>query len=207
MTVDDPFKRTMQTYNQVADQYVERDRRGGRWDTPGESFQRFAPHLKPGAQVLDLGCGPGVETIHFRNAGFHAVGMDFSTGMLQQAREQVGEGFGQADMRQLPLASACFDAVWMQASLLHLPRVDAPRAVGEAYRVLRPGGLYYMSVKQGDGEEYLSNLGGQPRYFIYYQPDEVRQLVTGAGFTIMNQWLNDASEVNWIGVIAAKSGV
>ena len=126
--------------------------------------------------------GRGVETVHLRNAGFKTVGLDFSIGMLRQALQQVGAGFGQADMRQLPVVSAGFDAVWMQASLLHLPRSDGPRAIAEAYRVLRPGGFYYVSVKRGDGEEFIRNLGDQPRYFIYYQPEEIHQLVTAAGF-------------------------
>ncbi len=205
MASDDHFERTMQTYNQVADQYVARGKRNGRWDTPSEHFQQFLNHLPSMAKVLDVGCGPGIETAYFRQAGLLTVGLDFSIGMLKQAQQQVGTGFGQADMRQLPVAAASLDAVWMQASLLHLPRVDAPQAIAEAYRVLRPSGHYYMSVKQGDGEEYIANLADQPRYFIYYQPDEVRQLVTSGGFTIIDQWLVETPYVNWIAVIATKS--
>ena len=59
MSGDDHFSITMNTYNQVADQYVERGKRSGRWDTPSKHFQRFTEYLSPGARVLDVGCGPG----------------------------------------------------------------------------------------------------------------------------------------------------
>lgn len=206
MPEEDPIAQTMQTYNQVASQFVQRHKQNGWWDQPNPNFERFVQRLPAKARVLDLGCGPGSDTAHFRRAQFVAFGLDRSIGMLTQAQAHVGASFAQADMRQIPLAAACLDAVWMQASLLHLPRSDAPRALAEVERVLRPGGWLYLSVKQGDGEETLSNLGNQPRYFVYYQPRQVQQLVTGAGLRVPDQWLNETPQVNWIGLIAVKPG-
>jgi ubiquinone/menaquinone biosynthesis C-methylase UbiE len=201
----DEFDQTIRIYDQVADEFVARHQRTGWWDNPGTDFDRFIKLLAPGMTVLDIGCGPGSDTAHFRRAGFRTFGLDRSTGMLAQARQYFGHGFGQADMRHLPLACTCLDVVWMQASLLHLPRADAPRALAEAHRVLRPHGLFYLSVKQGEGEGYLSNLAGQPRYFVFHQPDAIQQLLAEAGFAVVEQWSHESPQVTWLVTIARKS--
>ncbi len=45
--------------------------------------------LKPGAKVLDLGCGPGLYSQRLARAGFHVVGIDFSASSIQYAKEQA----------------------------------------------------------------------------------------------------------------------
>ena len=100
-------------------------------------------------------------------------------------------------MRQLPLSTACLDGVWMQASLLHLPREAGPHILAEVGRVLKPGGALYISVKQGDGEVTQDNLAGQPRFFTLYQPDELAGLVSGACFEVEQQWLKETADTTW----------
>ena len=207
MSVDEPddaLDQTIATYDQVAAAFVERHKREGWWDDPGPNFERYVRYLIPNARILDLGCGPGSETRHFRTRGFRAFGLDRSVGMLAEARRLVGPGFALADMRQLPLMTAGLDGVWMQASLLHLPRKAAPHTLMEVARVLRPDGVLYISVKQGDGELMLSNLAGQPRRFTLYQPDPLAELVTSAGFQIEALWLKETPVVTWISIIALR---
>jgi SAM-dependent methyltransferase len=183
---------------------VARHIENGWWDTPTPFFDEFIAFLPSDARVLDLGCGPGSDTAHFRTCGFRAFGLDRSVGMLAEARARVGAGFALGDMRHLPLPTAFMDGVWMQASLLHLPRQTAPQVLSEVCRALRPGGALYISVKQGDGEMVLDNLSGQPRFFTLYQPDVLAVQVSGAGFQIKAQWLKETPAVNWICLVAVK---
>src|SRR5690348_14368613 len=81
--------RTRAAYDRIAPAYVERN--GG--PPPPQLIatrDRFAAMLPPGARVLDLGCGPGIQTAWLRERGLRPVGGDLSTGMLEQARRFAG---------------------------------------------------------------------------------------------------------------------
>ncbi len=100
--------------------------------------------LEPGMRVLDVGCGPGslVQAVLPRNSTVRMLGLDPDLEMLRHARSQTGDatrwaaGFAQA----LPFKDASFDRVTMTLLLHHLLRPDKQAALGEAMRVLRPGG-------------------------------------------------------------------
>ena len=104
--------------------------------------------LGSGDRVLDVGCGSGVLTrravARVRPSG-QVIGVDLSAGMLAvaAARDPDAVTIGslqleRMDAEQLELDDASFDAVVSMCAILHFP--DAPRAVREMRRVLRPGG-------------------------------------------------------------------
>jgi ubiquinone/menaquinone biosynthesis C-methylase UbiE len=102
-----------------------------------------------GADVLEVGCGTGVLTRVL--AGLpevHAViGVDVAASLLDRARELAPDlEFLQADARSLPFADERFDVVVFDSTLSHVPEPE--RALAEAFRVLRPGGL--LAAFDGD---------------------------------------------------------
>jgi len=101
-----------------------------------------------GLAVLDLGCGTGRHSVWLAGAGATVTGVDFSEGMLEEARRKAGEGavrFLAHDLRQpLPFEDATFDLVVSGLVLEHLADLDAFFA--EARRVLRPGGAAVVSA-------------------------------------------------------------
>ena len=81
MAMDDSqsaFEQTIATYDQVAGEFVARHINNGWWDYPTPYFDEYVAYLPPDARVLDLGCGPGSDTGHFRARGFRAIGLDRS---------------------------------------------------------------------------------------------------------------------------------
>ncbi len=98
--------------------------------------------------VLDLGCGTGRHALWLAAAGAVVTGVDFSEGMLQEARQKPGAAavrFLAHDLHQtLPFEAAAFDLVVSGLVLEHLRDLQAFFA--EARRVLRDGGRAVISA-------------------------------------------------------------
>jgi SAM-dependent methyltransferase len=114
-----------------------------------------------GARVLEVGCGTGVLTrVLARWPRVAAVtGVDPAAFLLRKARE-LGGGFPnvtfqEADGRSLPFGDAAFDVVVFDSTLSHVP--DPRRALAEAFRALRPGGL--LATFDGDYSTTTVALG------------------------------------------------
>jgi SAM-dependent methyltransferase len=118
-----------------------------------ESRQRWLVGLlavEPDSRVVDLGCGTGSSLRFIAQAlrGGLAVGVDLSTSVLQEAASTLRRSgrvrLLRADLRRpLPFVAGSFDRALCQNVLEALP--DPQFLLGEAYRVLRPGGRLVLS--------------------------------------------------------------
>ncbi len=112
----------------------------GRWIGETEfALLRRQLDLRPGQQVLDVGCGTGWFTRRLAQGGLQMTGLDVSEAMLAVARQRTPQGITwlQGDAAQLPFADRSFDHVVALTSLCFVP--DWPRAVAEIVRVARRG--------------------------------------------------------------------
>ena len=115
------------------------------------------PYLKPGAVVLDCGCGPGTVTLDIaeRIGDGTVVGVDMSEsqvriGMRRAAQRALRNvSFRQGDAYALPFADASFDVVFSHALLEHLS--DPGKAVREFRRVLKPEGTLAVCTPDWSG--------------------------------------------------------
>ena len=92
--------------------------------------------LAPGSAVLDLACGTGDLSDLARRRGYRTVGVDLSWGMLAAAHDRGPHA--QGDAAHLGLASGSLDGVVCGYALRNF--TDLAASLGEAARVLRPGG-------------------------------------------------------------------
>src|SRR5215207_2316561 len=101
------------------------------------------PAPRPGALLVDLGCGAGLLAPHAVRLGYTHVGADLVATSLRLAADH-GVRPVRGDVQRLPLADGVADAVSAGEILEHVP--DLPAAVGEACRVLRPGGTLVLDT-------------------------------------------------------------
>lgn len=94
---------------------------------------------KPGERVLDVACGTGTSTAAIAKRGAKAIGLDFSKGMIEEARRRHPSlEFIDGDAQALPFGDDEFDAVTVSFGLRNFE--DPHLALTELHRVLKPGG-------------------------------------------------------------------
>ncbi len=92
-----------------------------------------------GERVLDVAAGTGTSSAAIARSGAKVVAVDFSPGMIAEGRRRhPGIEFVEADAMRLPFGDEEFDAVTISFGLRNI--ADPIVALGEMYRVLKPGG-------------------------------------------------------------------
>ncbi len=107
----------------------------------------FLGYLRPGMELLDVGCGPGTITLGLAEvvAPDAVVGIDLQLTEVRKARTLAAERlarnvrFAVGNAYELPFLQASFDAVFASGVLMHLR--EPARALAEMRRVLRPHGF------------------------------------------------------------------
>jgi len=110
--------------------------------------------------VLDVGCGQGIDVARFAMAGARATGVDLTPRHVELARAHLAAmrldaTIVQGDAEELPFADGSFDRVSSNGVLHHTPGFDA--ALREVHRVLRPGGQAQIVVYNRSSLHYWCN--------------------------------------------------
>ena len=188
---------------------VLRDRSGQAeaFDAIGDRYEVAFPHkegqieagkwlasaLSPGARVLDIGCGTGLPTgRQLADAGLTVVGIDLSAGMVEHARRNVPEAvFHRHDIADLrpggPADLGLFDAAAAFFSLLMLRRSEIPPALHAIRELLVPDGLLALAMVEADVDDVPIPFLGHTIRVSGYLRDELREVVTGAGFEVIKE--------------------
>jgi SAM-dependent methyltransferase len=112
------------------------------------AFLAILPEVA-GLAGLDIGCGEGSNTRKLAQLGARMTGIDIAPTFIRyaqaaEAAEPRGICYQLADGQDLPFAEASFDFAVALMSMMDMP--DPARAVGEAARILRPGGFLQFSI-------------------------------------------------------------
>ncbi len=193
--MNDPVSRTRDTYDTIGAEFLENSRDRSEMH---EWLDRFASSLPAGTLVLDLGAGPGFDSVELRKRGLKAICVDLSLGMLRAGVCEFPGPRVQSDLRRLPFPACSVGGAWANASLLHLSKRDAGLALREIRRVLQPSGVLYVSVKRGSGAEWESERYGKPRWFQYWLDRELDEALQAVGFCVRATWVNETRRDTWL---------
>jgi SAM-dependent methyltransferase len=201
--VDDPISRTVKTYQQSFEKYLQRTPRrvGGEFKAWIDSFLSRIPRS---GTILEIGSASGRDARYFLEKGYRVVCTDVVPQALQ---ELVTQGFETAefDFRDTPRPEWTnrFEGFFANGVLLHAPPSVFRKVMQNITTVLKENGVAAFSLKAGEGEEISTEKMASPRYFRYYTEQEIRQILENLPFEIMNvsyadsgKWLHFIIQVN-----------
>jgi SAM-dependent methyltransferase len=147
--------------------------------------ESFAELLGPGARVLEIGSGGGRDARLMEELGLRVRRTDITPAFVALLREQgVDADLLDPLVDDLASPEGPYDAVWANASLLHVDRSDLATVLARVAAVTRPAGVLRVSVKEGEGEGWSTHGSVRhPRHFTYWRAEELREVTTASGWT------------------------
>ncbi len=152
-------KRLAGFYNaQEAKSYFDRAESDNEsWD--GKPYhEAIRSAMKPGMEVLELGCGSGHAVSNIQDREVKYTGVDWSQGQVERNRQRYGEAarFIDASLYEVPLPDGTFDLVFSTYVLEHL--VWPHRFLDEALRLTKPGGQLIILCPEFRHEHRIPSL-------------------------------------------------
>jgi ubiquinone/menaquinone biosynthesis C-methylase UbiE len=125
----------------------------GGYDAKAKSRAFEMLDLAPGRSLLEVGVGTGKEHARIHSAILPSgisFGIDISMVMLSLTHQKNKTPLCQADARNIPFVSDCFNRIYMSYVLDLVPFADIPGILAEVFRVLKPGGrIVIVALTEG----------------------------------------------------------
>lgn len=148
------------------------------------------PLCSGSAKGIDVGCGEGRFTRMLKGQGVDAVGLDYTTGLIETAKARDPKGhYIRANAEQIPFKDNLFDLVVSYLVLIDV--IDFRKAISEMVRILQPGGKLVVanlsSFITTSANGWLKDENGAKICFpVDHYLEERGDIVSWADITILN---------------------
>ncbi len=195
MPNDAKEQKTVGYYDTEAEEWVSAHG-GSEGDSYWKDQMAKFHELLPNGKVLEVGSGAGKDAAALISLGYDYTGTDASEGLLKIAqRRNPGAKFERMAVNDLEFPEGEFDGFWTSATLLHIPKSGIDGSLERIKRVVKPGGIGFISVKQGGGEKEDEETG---RWFAFYTKDEFSDILGRNGYEILESETRVTEEDTWL---------
>lgn len=204
--MDDPNQITIKAYNQEASKYIS--------ETP----HTHQPHHKsmlewidtaltdlPGHKVLEIGSATSRDATYIRSKGFSVTTSDATSEFVRLLREK-GEDTLLLNALTDPLPEG-YSLIFANAVAPHFTTPDLLKFLTKANGALQPGSRLAFNLKTGSGEDWVNEKRMEKRYIHYWQPDDIKQLLSEQNFKIIffdSDATGDLPTHHWINIVVEK---
>ena len=168
-----------------------------------EQLKRFVELLPESADVLDLGCGSGRDTVFLEEEGCVVTAMDGSEKMCELASIHTGKEVLHLRAEDMEFDDV-FHGIWACAILGHFPPDEVKGIMRKILKALKDDGILYFSVRKGERNGKYNG-----RYFYDYDREALNHLLDEfPNITVLDIWkTNDVradKNDRWFNVLLRK---
>ena len=111
-------------------------------------YQKFLKYVPKQGRILDAGCGVGRDSKFFLSNRYEVLAFDGSLEMVKLTSNLLGKDALHMLFQDMNFSGE-FDAIWANASLLHVPYENLRKVIEAFHKALIPSGILYASFKYG----------------------------------------------------------
>ena len=168
-----------------------------------EQLERFIELLPESADVLDLGCGSGRDTVFLEEEGCVVTAMDGSEKMCELASIHTGKEVLHLKVEDMEFDDV-FHGIWACAVLGHFTPDEVKGVMDKILKALKDDGILYFSVKKGERNGKYNG-----RYFYDYDREALNNLLNAfPNIKVLDIWkTNDVradKSDRWFNVLLRK---
>ncbi len=153
-------------------------------------------------RALELGSAFGRDAEYIESQGYKVERTDATKGFVDLLQSQghearvlnaINDDFG-----------AGYSLIFANAVLLHFTPDETRAVISKSYNSLTENGVLAFSVKEGQGQEWSQAKLNAPRYFCYWQADDLEAVVREAGFSQIDLTKGQTTNADWLQIVAQK---
>jgi 2-polyprenyl-3-methyl-5-hydroxy-6-metoxy-1,4-benzoquinol methylase len=121
---------------------------------PQDIYKIIEKYFISKGRTADIGCGNGRDTQWLNQQGYKVSGYDSSRELIKIASAQFPEiQFSISHLPDLQNIDRSFDNVFCETVIMHLPKVLLEASIKSLTRILKPGGVLYLSWRVTEGQD------------------------------------------------------
>lgn len=202
----DDNTQTLESYNITVSKYIETspqivDGQLKAW------IDNNLSKLGSEAKILEIGSGSGKDADYFVSKGYKMELTDASQGFVDHLNK-TGKNARMLNALTDELGDN-YDMVFADAVFLHFKRSQLKLVLDKVYEALKPNGHIVFSLKAGRGEEITNRKLDVPRYFCFWEEDDIENMLAETKFSeIEIETIDDyrgKGRPDWLLINAVKS--
>lgn len=167
-------------------------------------LDKFLALLPENAEVLDLGCGSGRDSVYMEDNGCYVTLLDGSAQMCKLAEIHTDKEVLNMTFEEMEFDNV-FNGIWACASLLHVEEKEIDYIMAKVINALKPDGVLYMSFHYGESQEIRNH-----RFFHDYTEDTAYAMVKRQDkVDVLDIWVTEdvrGGGRQWLNVLVKKRG-
>jgi ubiquinone/menaquinone biosynthesis C-methylase UbiE len=184
----DKTKIAIDVFNKNAELYMGKFMDVSLYD---DTFDLFCSSISLNGNVLELACGPGNITKHLldKRPDLKILGTDLAPNMIALARmNNPTAEFQLMDCRDIGKLEKKYDGIMCGFCLPYLSKKEAIKLIGDACKLLKPGGALYISTMEDDYSKsgFKKGSTGDEIYIHYHQENYLTKALKENGLTIID---------------------